>query len=183
MATACTLTGVLALAGCGPGEPVDGGPAVREAARSAGGDLDPWLAKVCGAVGSVRTVADERNQLDWQDVSDRGKAAELVTHLRRVDAEIGTALAVLDSVGAPPVERGDTVLTELRESFTERRDAVTDAAEFIEGSASRIDPLAPAQVASAAQAAYTAAPRLARQIERRRELRDAYAANPACRDL
>ncbi|GAA1487430.1 hypothetical protein [Brachybacterium sacelli] len=180
-AVACTLAGVLALTGCGFTDH-DSADA-PDSTTTVGGELDPWLDEVCGAVDSIATVANERRELDWADVSDPDTAAELVAHLELVETEIGQARAVLDSAGAPPVEDGDAVLAEMQESFEERQDAVTDAIEFIEDSASRVGPLAAAQIASAAQTAYTAAPRLARAIERHDELQNAYETTPTCNGL
>lgn len=185
----CLLLGGLALAGCGNGgdvsapAPTGTTRADPSAGRAAGGELDPWMAEVCGSVEAVATVANRRNQLDWREVTDPGTATELAAHLRRVEATVGTALAELEAVGAPPVDDGDAVITEVRGGFEERRAALAKAAEFVEGSASRLDPLAAPQIASAAQSAYTAAPRMAREIERQAALRDAYESNPTCSEL
>lgn len=148
--------------------------------RDAGGELTAWMGSACAALGSVAQVADRRSQLDWARVSDPDTAAELVAHLQLVAAQVATAQQTVESLGAPPVDDGAELLSELRLEFTDRRDALANAADFIEGAASRIDPLAPAQIARAAQSAYTAAPKLARELERRRELRDAFEASAAC---
>lgn len=180
-AVALALVGVLSLTGCGLVDH-DSGSAPADTVP-VGGELDEWVEEVCGAIGSIATVANERRELDWREVSGPELAAELAAHLQLVEAEIGEARGVLDSAGAPPVKDDDAVIADVRESFGDRRDAVTDAVEFIRESASRSGPLAVAQIASAAQTAYTAAPRLARSIERHSELRDAYDASPYCQDL
>lgn len=169
------VVALLGLSGCG-GPRGSGG-------ADAGGELTAWMGSACAAVGSVAEVADQRSQLDWARVSDPDTAAALVAHLRLVAGEVGTAQQTLESLGAPPVDDGAELLSELRLEFTDRRDALANAVDFIEGAASRIDPLAPAQIARAAQSAYTAAPKPARELERRRELRDAFASAAACAAL
>lgn len=151
--------------------------------QEASGELDAWMDVACGAVDSVAKVANQRSQLDWAQVKDPKTADELVDHLGLVAAEIGTARRTLNSLGAPPVDDGEALLSELDEGVNAREKAAENAIDFIEGAVSRVDPVAPVQIARAAQAAYTAAPRIARYLERQRELRAAYEANPNCTDL
>lgn len=181
------VTGALLLAlgltGCGSSTGVGRGAPTTDASPAVGSDLGGWLEDVCGNIGRVAAVANERNQLDWRDVSDPEAVAELIAHLERVESALDEGSAALDRTGAPPVEDREAVLSEIREAYRERSGAVRDAARFIGGSASRVDPLAVPQIAGAAQSAYTAAPRLARAVERQSELRDAYRANATCRGL
>ncbi|NYI69489.1 hypothetical protein GGQ54_000049 [Naumannella cuiyingiana] len=169
------LVAVLLTAGCALPERRDG--------ENVSGPVEAWVGSACAAVGTVAETADRRSELDWSRVSDPATAAELVSHLKAVSTQIGSARASIEALGSPPVEDGEAVLADLRGAFDERQQAVDNAADFIEGAASRIDPLAQPQIARAAQAAYTAAPKLAREIERKRQLRDPFAANSACANL